>query len=53
MRGLGQALEVLRQIPASDVKDIQVLRGPAAAFIQGSANGAILIETKFGLDGGE
>ena len=53
MRGIGQALEVLRQIPASHVKDIQVLRGPAAAFLQGSANGAVLIETNFGLEGGE
>ena len=49
MRGL----EVLRQIPASHVKDIRVLRGPATAFIQGSANGAVLIETKFGLERGE
>ena len=53
MSSIGQALEVLRQISAYDVKDIRVLRGPAAAFIQGSANGAVLIETKFGPDGGE
>ena len=51
MSGFGQALEVLRQIPANNVNGIRVLRGPAAAFIQGSANGAILIETKVGLGG--
>ncbi|MEX2570759.1 MAG: hypothetical protein WD737_05590 [Gemmatimonadota bacterium] len=40
------SLEVLDQIPASQVKRIQVLRGSSAAARHGdSANGGILIET--------
>jgi outer membrane receptor protein involved in Fe transport len=44
------ALHRLQQIPASDVKDIQILRGPVAAFLQGSADGAIFIRTRSGPD---
>lgn len=46
--GFGEALQLLRQIPASDVKEIEVLRGPAAAFLQGSAHGAIQVRTRSG-----
>ena len=46
--GFGDAMDRLRLIPAASVKEIRVLRGAAAAFLQGSANGAILVETKFG-----
>jgi hypothetical protein len=43
---LSQALDVLNEIPARYVRNIEVLRGPAAAFLQlDGANGAILIET--------
>lgn len=44
----GEAVSLLRMIPASDVRDIQLLRGPAAAFLHGSADGVILIRTKSG-----
>ena len=44
----GPAMEVLSQIPASDVRNIRVLRGPASAFRQGSADGSIHIETRSG-----
>lgn len=46
--GLGAAFQILNEIPAAEVSDIQVLKGPAAAFISGSANGAILVETRRG-----
>ena len=46
--GLGEALSLLRQIPASDVKDIQILRGPAAALLHGSPDGVIHVRTKSG-----
>jgi outer membrane receptor protein involved in Fe transport len=47
--GLGEALSRLRQIPASQVRDIQVLRGPAAAFLYGGgADGVIRVWTKSG-----
>ena len=46
--GFGEALSLLRQIPASDVRDIQILRGPAAAFLHGSADGVIHVRTKSG-----
>lgn len=46
--GFGEALAMLRQIPANDVRDIQLLRGPAAAFVYGAADGAILIRTRSG-----
>lgn len=44
----GPAMEVLSQIPASEVRNIRVLRGPASAFLQGSADGSIHIETRSG-----
>jgi outer membrane receptor protein involved in Fe transport len=48
-----QAFHVLEQIPASDVRQIRVLRGPAAAArYAGAANGVILIETRRGGAGG-
>jgi hypothetical protein len=50
--GLVRAQETLSQIPASNVKAIRVLRGPASAFLHGSATGAIYIETRRGPDGG-
>lgn len=46
LEGMGRALETLSQIPASDVTDVRVLRGPAAAFLYPLAsNGVILVET--------
>lgn len=44
----GPAMEILSQIPASEVRNIRVLRGPASAFLQGSADGSIHIETRSG-----
>lgn len=44
----GPAMEVLSQIPASDIRNIRVLRGAASAFLQGSADGSIHIETRAG-----
>ncbi len=42
-------LDVLSRIPASDVLDIQVLRGPAAAFRYPlAANGVIVVTTRSG-----
>ena len=46
--GFGPAMEVLSQIPARDVRNIRVLRGAASAFLEGSANGSIHIETRPG-----
>ena len=46
--GVGEALSLLRQIPASDVRDIQILRGSAAAFLYGSADGVIHVRTRSG-----
>ena len=46
--GFQEALSLLRQIPASDVRDIEILRGPAAGFLQGAANGAIRVWTVSG-----
>lgn len=43
--GLGFVLDVLKQIPADDVKTIEILRGTTAAFLYGSADGAIIVET--------
>lgn len=49
--GLGEALSRLRQIPAGQVRDIQVLRGPAAAFLYGGgADGVIQVWTRSGPD---
>jgi outer membrane receptor protein involved in Fe transport len=42
------ALSILRQIPANDIRDVQLLRGPASAFLQGSADGVIMIRTRSG-----
>jgi outer membrane receptor protein involved in Fe transport len=48
-----QSFHVLEQIPARDVRQIRVLRGPAAtARYAGAANGVILIETRRGGAGG-
>ena len=45
--GLGQALEALSQISASDVEKIEVLRGPAAAIRYPlAANGVVLVTTQ-------
>jgi hypothetical protein len=41
-------LEVLRQIPAADVKSIRILKGPSAAFLYGSSDGVIYIQTESG-----
>ena len=49
----GNAMDRLRLIPAADVKEIRVLRGSVAAYLKGSASGAILVETKFGLPYGD
>ncbi|HUF76639.1 MAG TPA: carboxypeptidase regulatory-like domain-containing protein [Longimicrobiales bacterium] len=43
------ALEALERIPASDVQEIQVLQGPAAAFLYPfAANGVVLVKTRTG-----
>jgi outer membrane receptor for ferrienterochelin and colicin len=43
----GAGLDLLRMIPATDVADISVLRGPAAAFLYPyAANGVISVTTK-------
>ena len=45
----GQAMEALSQIPASDVEDLKVLRGPAAAFLYPlAANGVVVVTTRSG-----
>lgn len=44
------ALGTLQKIPASDVKEIRLARGPASAVQQGSADGAIYVTTKSGSD---
>ena len=43
---LTEVMDALAKIPAEQVRRIRILRGPAAAFAQGSVNGAIVIETK-------
>jgi outer membrane cobalamin receptor len=44
-----EGLDVLSRIPASDVLDIEVLRGPAAAFrYPFAANGVVLVRTRLG-----
>lgn len=48
--GLGQAMDVLSHMPATDVKQIRILRGVSAAFIEGAANGVIFVETKNGAE---
>jgi outer membrane cobalamin receptor len=43
------AFEALERIPAADVENVQVLRGPSAAFLYPfAANGVILVTTKRG-----
>jgi hypothetical protein len=43
------AFEALERIPAADVEDVQLLRGPSAAFLYPfAANGVILVTTKRG-----
>lgn len=44
--GPGGALQALAQIPASDIRDIQIHRGPTASFLKGSADGVIEVWTK-------
>ena len=45
----GHAFEALSQIPASHVEDIEVLRGPTAAFRYPlAANGVVLVTTRSG-----
>jgi outer membrane cobalamin receptor len=46
--GIGTAIGVLRQIPARDVKSIQVLMGASSGFLYGAADGVILIQTHTG-----
>ena len=46
--GPGEALHALSSIPASDVREIRVLRGPTASFLRGSADGVIEVWTKSG-----
>ena len=44
-----EAFEVLDRIPAADVQEVQVLRGPSAAFLYPfAANGVILVTTRRG-----
>ena len=44
-----EALEALRQIPAEDVQDIEILRGPTAAFLfPFAAAGVVLVTTRQG-----
>jgi hypothetical protein len=46
LEGMSRALETLSQIPASDVVEVSVLRGPTAAFLYPLAShGVILVET--------
>jgi hypothetical protein len=46
--GPGEAFLALAMIPASDVRDIRVSRGPTSSFLRGSADGVIEIWTKSG-----
>ena len=48
--GLGRALDALSHLPAADVKEIRVLRGVSAGFIEGSANGVIYVRTRSGIE---
>jgi hypothetical protein len=41
-------MDALRQIPAAHIKSIKVLKGPSAAFLYGSAEGVIYIQTESG-----
>jgi hypothetical protein len=46
--GIQGALRTLELIPANDVSEIHILRGPTAAFLLGSADGAISVRTRSG-----
>lgn len=46
--GPGEALLTLSMIPASDVQDIRVSRGPTGSFLTGSADGVIEVWTRSG-----
>ncbi|MDE0082967.1 MAG: TonB-dependent receptor plug domain-containing protein [Gammaproteobacteria bacterium] len=49
---LERALDVLSQIPASHVEEVEVLRGPSAAFLHAlAADGVIMVTTRAGTDG--
>lgn len=45
---LSGGIDALRQIPAAQIKSIRVLKGPSAAFLYGSADGVIYIQTESG-----
>jgi hypothetical protein len=45
---LSGGIEALREIPAAEVKSIRILRGPTGAFLYGSAEGVIYIQTESG-----
>jgi TonB-dependent starch-binding outer membrane protein SusC len=50
--GTSAIYEILNQIPAEDVERVEVLRGPAAAFLHPyAANGVIHVHTKTGRGG--
>ena len=49
LRGeVGFALDALKHIPAGEVKKIDILAGPTAAFLYGGADGAIIVQTQSG-----
>jgi iron complex outermembrane receptor protein len=48
MDGFGRAMDALRQIPASQIKEVQILRGPSSAHLYGSSAGVIVIRTLSG-----
>lgn len=49
---LERALDVLTQIPASHVEEVEVLRGPSAAFLHALASdGVIMVTTRAGTGG--
>jgi hypothetical protein len=41
-------IDVLRQIPAAQIKSIRILKGPSAGFLYGSPEGVIYIQTESG-----
>jgi hypothetical protein len=43
-----QALDILHQIPAAEVQQIQVLRGPATTTLSADSDGAILVTRRTG-----
>jgi TonB-dependent starch-binding outer membrane protein SusC len=46
--GIGYAMDLLRRIPASDVKSVQILPSASASFLYGAPDGAIIVDTKSG-----